>query len=254
RSAAPRPRRSRRRPRRGVRRGVRGPSPHERSDLPRQGVADADRRDEHHVLGERLGVEPAQLERLLPTRERSRAHGALEDAAHVVDHVAVGIRDDLVVDGVGVDPDETHRLHLEPGLLAHLAHDRLPDRLARLDATARQPPAPRVVATLQENPLVREDHRRHPGSDLHGRHSRGAHAGVASAAPGWQRRARGVSDRAMIPADETFDATWPYAARFHEVPATGAARAFRMHYVDEGPPSAEAIVCLHGEPTWGYLY
>src|SRR6516164_3390520 len=58
----------------------------------------------------------------------------------------------------------------------------------------------------------------------------------------------------MIPADETFDATWPFAARFHEVAATATARAFRMHYVDEGPPSAEPIVCLHGEPTWGYLY
>ena len=42
--------------------------------------------------------------------------------------------------------------------------------------------------------------------------------------------------------------------RFHEVPATATARAFRMHYVDEGPPSTEPIVCLHGEPTWGYLY
>src|SRR5215468_5685457 len=58
----------------------------------------------------------------------------------------------------------------------------------------------------------------------------------------------------MIPADETFDATWPFAARFHEVPATATARAFRLHYVDEGPPRAEPIVCLHGEPTWGYLY
>lgn len=52
----------------------------------------------------------------------------------------------------------------------------------------------------------------------------------------------------MIPADETFDDTWPYAPRFFE----GA--GFRMHYVDEGPADAEPIVCLHGEPTWGYLY
>ena len=27
----------------------------------------------------------------------------------------------------------------------------------------------------------------------------------------------------------------------------------RMHYVDEGQ-SDEAILCLHGEPTWCYLY
>jgi haloalkane dehalogenase len=58
----------------------------------------------------------------------------------------------------------------------------------------------------------------------------------------------------MIAPDETFDGTWPFAARFHDVPAAGGAKPFRMHYVDEGPPSADAIVCLHGEPTWGYLY
>ena len=29
----------------------------------------------------------------------------------------------------------------------------------------------------------------------------------------------------------------------------------RVHYVDEGPPDAESIVlCLHGQPTWSYLY
>ena len=58
----------------------------------------------------------------------------------------------------------------------------------------------------------------------------------------------------MIPADETFDGTWPFAARFHAVPAKESAPSFRMHYVDEGPPQGEPIVCLHGEPTWGYLY
>jgi haloalkane dehalogenase len=28
----------------------------------------------------------------------------------------------------------------------------------------------------------------------------------------------------------------------------------RMHYVDEGPPSADAVLLLHGEPSWSYLY
>lgn len=28
----------------------------------------------------------------------------------------------------------------------------------------------------------------------------------------------------------------------------------RMHYVDEGPREGEAVVCLHGEPSWSYLY
>jgi pimeloyl-ACP methyl ester carboxylesterase len=58
----------------------------------------------------------------------------------------------------------------------------------------------------------------------------------------------------MIAPDETFDGTWPFAPRFHEVPASAGTGAFRMHYVDEGPHGTETIVCLHGEPTWGYLY
>ena len=52
----------------------------------------------------------------------------------------------------------------------------------------------------------------------------------------------------MIAADETFDGTWPFEARFSE------ASGFRQHYVDEGPREGETILCLHGEPTWGYLY
>ena len=50
----------------------------------------------------------------------------------------------------------------------------------------------------------------------------------------------------MIPADETFDGTFPFEPHFSEAPG------FRMHYVDEG--EGEPLVLLHGEPTWGYLY
>jgi haloalkane dehalogenase len=28
----------------------------------------------------------------------------------------------------------------------------------------------------------------------------------------------------------------------------------RMHYVDEGPPSGQVVLLLHGEPSWSYLY
>jgi haloalkane dehalogenase len=28
----------------------------------------------------------------------------------------------------------------------------------------------------------------------------------------------------------------------------------RMHYVDEGPPDAAAVLLVHGQPTWSYLY
>jgi len=58
----------------------------------------------------------------------------------------------------------------------------------------------------------------------------------------------------MIDAGETFDGTWPFAPRFHEIPERDGARSFRLHYVDEGPRDGQVIVCLHGEPTWGYLY
>ncbi|MET3651932.1 alpha/beta fold hydrolase [Dyella japonica] len=52
----------------------------------------------------------------------------------------------------------------------------------------------------------------------------------------------------MIPTNETFGGTFPYAARFDN------ASDFLMHYVDEGPSSASVILCLHGEPTWGYMF
>lgn len=50
----------------------------------------------------------------------------------------------------------------------------------------------------------------------------------------------------MIPANETFQGTFPFQPHF--IKTSG----FRMHYVDEG--EGETILCLHGEPTWGYLY
>jgi haloalkane dehalogenase len=28
----------------------------------------------------------------------------------------------------------------------------------------------------------------------------------------------------------------------------------RIHYLDEGPPDGPLVICLHGEPTWCYLY
>jgi len=46
---------------------------------------------------------------------------------------------------------------------------------------------------------------------------------------------------------------WPYAPHYASVP-DGDGGALRMHYVDEGPRSAAPILCLHGQPTWSYLY
>src|SRR5262249_15766592 len=39
---------------------------------------------------------------------------------------------------------------------------------------------------------------------------------------------------------------FPYTPRFVEI------NGLRIHYVDEG--SGEPILCLHGEPTWSFLY
>lgn len=52
----------------------------------------------------------------------------------------------------------------------------------------------------------------------------------------------------MIHAEADFDSTFPFAANFTQAPG------FRMHYVDEGPRDGEVVLCLHGEPTWGYLF
>lgn len=52
----------------------------------------------------------------------------------------------------------------------------------------------------------------------------------------------------MIPLDETYDGTFPFEPQVFD------GHGFRQHYVDEGDPAAEPIICLHGEPTWGYLY
>lgn len=36
--------------------------------------------------------------------------------------------------------------------------------------------------------------------------------------------------------------------------ADGDGATLRIHYLDEGPPSGEVVLLLHGEPSWSYLY
>ncbi|MBB6489300.1 alpha/beta fold hydrolase [Rhizobium lusitanum] len=48
--------------------------------------------------------------------------------------------------------------------------------------------------------------------------------------------------------DATFGGTFPFAPHFSRAPG------FQMHYVDEGPRDSGVVLCLHGEPTWGYLF
>jgi len=41
---------------------------------------------------------------------------------------------------------------------------------------------------------------------------------------------------------------YPYAPRYVQL------GELRMCYVDEGPREGAVVLCLHGEPSWSYLY
>ena len=43
---------------------------------------------------------------------------------------------------------------------------------------------------------------------------------------------------------------YPFAPNYLDLPNA----KLRMHYVDEGRADANPILCLHGEPSWSYLY
>ncbi len=46
---------------------------------------------------------------------------------------------------------------------------------------------------------------------------------------------------------------FPYTPRYVELNDTEDSR-LRMHYIDEGENADEVILCLHGEPSWSFLY
>jgi haloalkane dehalogenase len=46
---------------------------------------------------------------------------------------------------------------------------------------------------------------------------------------------------------------YPFAPRYSEVP-DGEGGKLRIHHLDEGPADGEIVLCLHGQPTWSYLY
>ncbi|HTE56730.1 MAG TPA: haloalkane dehalogenase [Kofleriaceae bacterium] len=59
-------------------------------------------------------------------------------------------------------------------------------------------------------------------------------------------------DFARAPDDRFADLpAWPYAPRHAELAGFDG---LRMHHVDEGPRGGDVILCLHGQPTWSYLY
>lgn len=50
--------------------------------------------------------------------------------------------------------------------------------------------------------------------------------------------------------------SWPYPPRYTEIASgDGSGATLRIHHVDEGPADAvESVLCMHGEPSWSYLY
>ena len=55
--------------------------------------------------------------------------------------------------------------------------------------------------------------------------------------------------------DACFDGLsgYSFAPRYADVRA-GDGAVLRMHYLDEGPRDGEILLCLHGQPSWSYLY
>lgn len=55
--------------------------------------------------------------------------------------------------------------------------------------------------------------------------------------------------------DERFDALpeFAYEPRYAEVPDLDGG-TLRMGYVEAGPADGPVVLCLHGEPSWGFLY
>lgn len=46
---------------------------------------------------------------------------------------------------------------------------------------------------------------------------------------------------------------YDFAPHYTQI-SDGDGGALRIHHVDEGPADAAPILCMHGEPTWSYLY
>ena len=60
-------------------------------------------------------------------------------------------------------------------------------------------------------------------------------------------------DALRTPDDRFLDLPgFPYEPHYLEDAPRGT--GLRMAYVDEGPRDAPVVLCLHGEPTWSYLY
>lgn len=56
--------------------------------------------------------------------------------------------------------------------------------------------------------------------------------------------------------DSQFDnlQDYPYKPNYLTVNDRSDETALRIHYIDEGNPTAQVVLMLHGEPSWSYLY
>ncbi len=66
--------------------------------------------------------------------------------------------------------------------------------------------------------------------------------------------------RVLTTPDERFDDLpgYDFEPHYVEVPAgdggSGGTGTLRMHWIEAGPADGEVVLCLHGEPSWCYLY
>jgi len=54
--------------------------------------------------------------------------------------------------------------------------------------------------------------------------------------------------------DDRFSQLPDFSFAPHYVDQLAGYPGLRMHYLDEGPGDARVALCLHGQPTWSYLY
>ena len=54
--------------------------------------------------------------------------------------------------------------------------------------------------------------------------------------------------------DEAFVDLPDYDFSAHYVDSLPGCEGLRMHYIDEGPRDGPVVLCLHGEPSWAFLY
>jgi haloalkane dehalogenase len=55
--------------------------------------------------------------------------------------------------------------------------------------------------------------------------------------------------------DERFSGLvdFPYVPNYLDIDDQDGG-TLRMHYLDEGPPDGELVLCMHGQPNWSYSF